>query len=171
LTPVDVDEDGVVFDLACVIGGPLAKGPTASPVAGQHAPHQGASSWRSPQGLALVGAGAGIAPAVIIEADEADRLAELVNEHVTDPRSSRFATITKVMAVSFRLRPPGCCRQLRTSIQPLGSGYVAQVAATAGPRDAAVSEAKRDPCNGHVMAGPHGAAAEQASWLQMLSRA
>src|SRR5690349_7361525 len=91
---VDVDEDRVVFDLASV-NRDGAAGEHADRLAGGQVVARcvGGADQRVillegalVQGLLLVGAGVVDRPdVVIIEADEADRLAELVHEHgVTD---------------------------------------------------------------------------------------
>src|SRR6266496_2365545 len=130
------------------------------------------------EGLLLVGAGVVDRPdVVIIEADEADRFAQLVNEHgVAD---------LQVIKVRYDDERHGCVLPFagrrgagwlpRTSIQPLrirvgstGCGWLA------GPRPTEPSASeKRDPCNGHVTvrSATVPRLSRPPAWLQMLSMA
>src|SRR5712671_5337887 len=130
------------------------------------------------KGLLLVGAGVVDRPdVVIIEADEADRFAQLFNEHgVADLQvvEVRDGDERHGCVLSFAGRR-GAGWLPRTSIQPLrirvgstGCGWLA------GPRPTQPSaSAKRAPCSGHVTI--RSAMAPRLSrppaWLQMLSMA
>src|SRR5215469_6411471 len=130
------------------------------------------------QGLLLMGAGVVDGPdVVIIEADEADRLAEIVNQH----------GVADFQVIEVRDGYEGHCCVLplavrrgagwlpRTSIQPLRT----RVGSTgwrwlAGPRRTLpFASAKRDPCSGHVTvrSATTPRLSRPPAWLQMLSMA
>src|SRR5262249_691107 len=130
------------------------------------------------KGLLLVGAGVVDRPdIVIVEADEADPFAHLVNEHgVPDLHVVQIPAYYERHARVLPLAGRGGAGWLRrTLIQPLrirvgstGCGWLA------GPRLTQPSaSAKRDPCSGQVTArfatGPR--LSRPPAWLQMLSMA
>src|SRR5947207_11270891 len=183
---VKVDEYGVGFDLAGV-NRDGAAGEHADRLAGGQvvARRVGGADQRVillegalVQGLLLVGAGVVDRPdVVIIEADEADRLAELVDQQgvthleVVEVRDD-YERHGYVLSVAGRR---GAGWLPRTSIQPLrirvrstGCGWLA------GPRPTEPSaRAKRDPCSGHVTVRPATVPrlSRPPAWLQMLSMA